>query len=75
MYGGCAAAVLRMRARPEGTRAATFVIAGGPVVPLLALVVSIGIGFGATEEQLLGGGIALAVGAALYGMQQLRIWN
>jgi basic amino acid/polyamine antiporter, APA family len=75
MYGGCAAAVLRLRARPAGTPAATFVIPGGPVVPILALVVSIGIGFGATDQQLLGGIVALAVGAALYWMQRLRIWN
>jgi basic amino acid/polyamine antiporter, APA family len=72
MYSGCAAATLQLRRRPGRTRAATFVIAGGPFVPLVALAVSIGIGFGATREQLLGGTAALAVGAALYGWQLAR---
>ena len=66
MYAGCAAATLELRRRPHDAHAATFVIPGGPVVPAIALVVSIGIGFGATESQLLGGALALAAGAALY---------
>jgi basic amino acid/polyamine antiporter, APA family len=66
MYAGCAAATLQLRRRPGGTRPATFVISGGPIVPIVAFVVSIGIGFGATREQLLGGAAALLVGAALY---------
>jgi len=70
MYAGCAAATLQLRRRGDQPRA-TFVIPGGPVVPIVALVVSIGIGFGATQEQLLGGVIALATGAALYAIQQL----
>ena len=49
-------------------------IPAGPVVPLVALVVSIGIGFGATQEQLLGGVAALAVGAGLY-LRGVGIWD
>src|SRR5262249_39019311 len=67
MYAGCAAATLELRRRPRDTRPATFVLPGGPIVPAIALVVSIGIGFGATQAQLLGGAAALAVGGALYG--------
>jgi len=73
MYAGCAAAVLRLRSRPGGLRAATFVVPLGPVVPIIALVVSIGIGFGATREQLLGGLAALALGALLYASQRMGI--
>jgi hypothetical protein len=51
------------------------VIPGGAVVPIAALVVSIGIGFGATEQQLFGGAVALGAGGVLYAVQQLRIWN
>ena len=75
MYAGCAAATLELRRRPRDTRPATFVIPGGPTVPAIALVVSIGIGFGATRTQLLGGALALAAGAALYAAAQFRIWN
>ena len=73
MYAGCAAATLQLRRRPLENRPATFVVPGGPLVPTIALVVSIGIGFGATQQQLLGGAIALAAGAVLYGAQQSRI--
>ena len=66
MYAGCAAATIELRRRPRGARPATFVIPAGPIVPAIALVVSIGIGFGATSEQLLGGALAIVAGAALY---------
>jgi amino acid transporter len=66
MYAGCAAATLELRRRPRDTQAATFVIPGGPLVPAIAFVVSIGIGFGATQAQLIGGALALAAGATLY---------
>jgi amino acid transporter len=71
MYAGCAAATLQLRRRPLDNRPATFVIPGGPVVPMIALVVSISIGFGATRDQLLGGAIALAAGALLYGFKNV----
>jgi len=72
MYAGCAAATLELRRRPRDTRPAMFVIPGGPIVPAIALVVSIGIGFGATQQQLLGGAIALAAGAVLYAISVRR---
>jgi amino acid transporter len=71
MYAGCAAATLQLRRRPLDNRPATFVIPGGPVVPMIALVVSISIGFGATRDQLLGGAMALAAGALLYGFKNV----
>jgi hypothetical protein len=73
MYAGCAAATLQLRRRPLENRPATFVIPYGPVVPVVALVVSIGIGFGATQQQLLGGCAALVVGAALYGVNRMSL--
>jgi len=66
MYAGCAAATLELRRRSHGAQPASFVIPGGPIVPAIALAVSIGIGFGATREQLLGGFVALAAGGLLY---------
>ena len=38
----------------------------GPVVPVLASIVALGILAGATTEQLLAGGVALAAGAVFY---------
>jgi amino acid transporter len=80
MYAGCAAATLELRRRSHGAQPARFVIPGGPIVPVIALAVSIGIGFGATREQLLGGFVALAAGGLLYAVaptrqRQLRITN
>ena len=66
MYAGCAAATFELRRRSHGAQPARFVIPCGPVVPAIALAVSIGIGFGATREQLLGGFVALAAGGLLY---------
>jgi hypothetical protein len=42
------------------------------VVPAIAIAVSLAIAAGATEEQLLGGFAALAVGAALFVVQLWR---
>jgi len=67
-YTGVAAATWRLRSpRFAGTvKPATFVAPFGPLVPAVAMIVSIGIAGGATREQLLGGGAALGVGALLY---------
>jgi len=46
---------------------ATFVAPLGPVVPAIAIVVSLAIAAGATREQLYGGLAALAAGALMYG--------
>lgn len=67
-YTGACAATLRLRhPRFQGAVSpATFVIPLGPVVPVLAIAVSLGILAGATNAQLLGGAAGLAVGAMLF---------
>ena len=67
-YTGACAATLRLRhPRFHGViKPATFVTPLGPVVPLLAIAVTLLILAGATDEQLLGGAAALAAGAALF---------
>jgi amino acid transporter len=67
-YTGACAATLRLRhPRFQGVvKPATFVIPAGALVPLLAIAVSLSILGGATHQQLLGGAMALAVGAALF---------
>jgi amino acid transporter len=65
--GACAATLALRRPRFEGeVKPATFVTPLGSVVPVLAILISLGILAGATREQLLGGGAALAVGALLF---------
>jgi len=63
MYGSAAAATLRLRTTsgPAG-----FVAPFGPLIPIAAILVTIGIGLGATREQLIGGAAALASGAVLF---------
>ena len=67
-YTGVAAATLRLRSPQfHGTvKPATFVAPLGPVVPAIAILVSIGIAAGATRDQMLGGSAALAAGALLF---------
>lgn len=67
-YTGACAATLRLRhPRYQGVVSpATFVIPLGPVVPLLAIAVSLLILAGATSAQLVGGAAGLAAGAALF---------
>ena len=67
-YTGVAAATLRLRSPQFATvvKRATFVAPLGPLVPALAMIVSLAIVAGATREQLLGGGAALIVGALLF---------
>jgi amino acid transporter len=67
-YTGACAATLRLR-HPrfaDTVSPATFVIPLGPVVPLLAIAVSLLILAGATRAQLLGGAAGLAAGAVLF---------
>jgi basic amino acid/polyamine antiporter, APA family len=67
MYGGTAAATLRLRSMPEGAVApATYTTPWGIAIPTVAVVVCLGIAAGATREQLLGGLAALTAGAALF---------
>ena len=74
MYAAVSAATLRLRSpRYAGVVGpASFVAPLGPVVPAMAMLVSIAIAAGATREQLIGGGAALAVGAVLFAMQRLE---
>lgn len=67
-YTGVCAATLRLRSPrfANVVKPATFVAPLGPVVPAIAIAVSLAIAAGATQEQLLGGFAALAVGAAIY---------
>ena len=67
-YAGVSAATLRLRAPKfaQTAPAAVFVAPLGPIVPIVAIAMSVGVGFGATREQLLGGVAALLVGAVLY---------
>jgi APA family basic amino acid/polyamine antiporter len=70
-YTGVCAATLRLRSPrfAHVVKPATFVAPLGPVVPAIAIAVSLAIAAGATEEQLLGGFAALAVGAGMYSVQ------
>ncbi len=77
MYAGSAAATLRLRAtdRVAGQEGAAFVAPLGATAPVVAICVCVALAAGATGDQLLGGGAALAAGAALYAIMQIRIWN
>src|SRR4051812_13618695 len=74
MYGGSAAATLRLRS-PEfaqRVRPAGFTAPFGAVVPVVAIGVCIALAAGATRQQLLGGLAALAVGAILFLISRAR---
>jgi amino acid transporter len=67
-YTGACAATLQLR-RPEfrdRVKPATFTAPFGPVVPIVAIVVSLAVVAGASRAQLLGGTAALAAGAVLF---------
>jgi amino acid transporter len=67
MYGGTAAATLRLRSlTADQVKAATYTTPWGAAIPIVAIVVCIGIAAGATRQQLLGGLAALAGGGALF---------
>jgi len=67
-YTGACASTLRLRAPACAGRAkpATFVAPWGPVVPIVAIAVSMAVVAGATRQQLFGGFAALAGGALLF---------
>jgi basic amino acid/polyamine antiporter, APA family len=73
-YTGVAAATLKLRSPRFAGRVkpATFVAPLGPVVPAIAILVSVAIAAGATRAQLLGGSAALAAGAALFAIYGAR---
>ena len=62
VYSGTCASVLRLRRQGP----APFTIAGGPLVPIVALAVCVAMLAGATQDQLVRGGGALVVGAILF---------
>jgi len=68
IYLSVGAATLRLRqgVLREKVRPATFTIPLGPLVPVLAIVISLLMLAGANLAQFLGGTAALAIGAALY---------
>lgn len=70
VYAGTCAATLALRSPRAAGRVApaTFVVPLGPVVPVLGLLVSVGVIFGATREQLVGGAAFLALGAVLFAL-------
>ncbi len=67
-YTGACASTLRLRSPACAGRArpATFVAPWGPIVPMVAIAVSMAVVAGATRQQLLGGLAALAAGAVLF---------
>jgi APA family basic amino acid/polyamine antiporter len=67
-YTGACAATLQLR-RPEfadRVKPATFTAPLGPLVPIVAIIVSMAVVAGASRLQLLGGTAALAAGAVLF---------
>jgi basic amino acid/polyamine antiporter, APA family len=76
-YVGVSAATLRLRSPrfAQDVPPAGFVAPLGPVVPIVAMVMSLGVAAGATQEQLLGGAMALAAGAVLYVVSAFRRTN
>jgi amino acid transporter len=70
-YAGASASALRLRSIERGAasppfKPATYRTPLGPLVPLAALAVCVGVVAGATREQLFGGFAALLVGAVLF---------
>jgi basic amino acid/polyamine antiporter, APA family len=65
--------VLRGRQPNDEMRAAEFTAPLGPLVPVLACIVALGILAGATREQLLAGAAALAAGAVLFAIARRTI--
>jgi amino acid transporter len=76
VYGMTCAALLRLRAQFKGpepqvsrgivVNPPAFVVPGGPVVPILAILIVAAILMGATQTQLISGTGALVAGALLY---------
>ncbi len=63
----CASTLVLRRRVPTGdVGPAQFTVAGGPVVPVVAMIVALGILAGASQAQLTAGALALAAGAVLF---------
>jgi len=67
-YTGACAATLRLRGASftGHVNPPTFTVPLGPIIPTVAILVSLAVVAGATREQLFGGGAALAAGAAFF---------
>jgi amino acid transporter len=67
VYVATCASMLRLRGMSDASiNPARFVVPGGPVVPVLAILIALAILVGATRQQLISGAYALAAGAVLY---------
>ena len=68
VYVATCASMMRLRdARFSGkVNPPQFIVPGGPIVPAVAILIALAILFGATRQQLISGGYALAAGAVLY---------
>jgi amino acid transporter len=73
-YSGACASTLALRSArfADKVKPATFVIWFGPLVPAIAVVVSLAILAGASIEQMLTGAGALVAGAVLFGVNDYR---
>ncbi|SRR5579884_283117 len=67
----CLAVIVLRRKSPHAAR--KFVVPGGPVIPLLAVALSIWLLTGSTRTQATAGGTALLAGAVIFVLQ--LIWN
>ena len=74
VYVATCASTLRLRTPQFAQRvsAPTFVAPWGPIIPITAIVIALTILAGATPQQLMAGGLALAAGALLY---LTAVWN
>ena len=74
-YVGVCAATLRLRSPALAAQVppAAFVAPLGPIVPLVAILMSAAVFAGATREQLLGGFAALAAGAGLFWLHDASV--
>jgi APA family basic amino acid/polyamine antiporter len=70
VYVATCAATLSLRGPRFAGRvnSATFTVPFGPVIPIAAIVIALTMLLGARREQLIAGGVALAVGGVLYGI-------
>jgi len=73
-YTGACAATLQLRrpAYADRVKPATFVAPLGPLVPVMAIAVSLAVVAGATRQQLFGGSAALLAGAVFFALTGLR---
>jgi amino acid transporter len=68
-YFGTAAAVLKLRRKlPDAP--GVIRIPGGPVIPIAALLLCVGLALSAEPRNLIAGGIAIVVGLALYAIRR-----